>query len=62
MVSQIKVIIKDEEKSLTKDFLEYETYTVDENDPILKAHIEETLMDFGSDPDDITVKINYKVQ
>ena len=42
MVSELTVVVKDEEKNLRKKFLIYETYTVDENDPTIKNCIEET--------------------
>ena len=62
MVSEISVTIKDDEKSLTKKFLEYENYTVDEEDPIIKAAIEETLRNFDGEPSDIVVKIKIEIQ
>lgn len=40
MVSEIKVIIKDDEKRMTKKFLIYDPYHVSEDDPIIKKCIE----------------------
>lgn len=62
MVSEISVTIKDEEKSLTKKFLEYEIYTADENDPIIQSAIKETLENFDGEPSDIVVKIKIEIQ
>lgn len=62
MVSELSVTIRDEEKSLTKKYLQYEIYTVDEEDPIIKNAIEETLSNFDGDPSDITVKIKLEIQ
>ena len=62
MVSEISVTIKDDEKSLTKKFLEYEKYNVDEEDPIIKKAIEETLSNFDGEPSDIVVKIKIEIQ
>ncbi len=62
MVSEIRITVKDEERSFYKDFLEYETYTVDEKDPIMKSHIDEVLSEFPGEPTDIDIKIKYKVQ
>lgn len=62
MVSELSVTIKDEEKSLTKKFLEYEIYTVDENDPIIQSAIKETLDNFDGEPSDIVVKIKIEIQ
>lgn len=62
MVSEISITIKDDEKSLTKKFLEYEIYTVDEEDPIIKKCIEETLSNFDGEPSDIIVKIKLEIK
>ena len=62
MVSELSVTIKDEEKSLTKKFLEYDNYMVDENDPIIQNAIEETLENFDGEPIDIIVKIKMEIQ
>jgi len=62
MVSELSVTIKDEEKSLTKKFLEYDNYMVDENDPIIQNDIEETLENFDGEPIDIIVKIKMEIQ
>lgn len=61
MVSEIKIIIKDEEKTLTKKFLEYETFEADEDNPIIKACIEETLSNFDGEPINIKVVITIEV-
>ena len=62
MVSEIKVIIKDEEKTLTKKYLEYEVYEVDENNPIIKGYINETLSNFDGDPQSIKVIITLLIE
>ena len=36
MFSELSVTIKDDEKRLNKKFTIYDTYTVDEDDPIIK--------------------------
>jgi hypothetical protein len=61
MSCEVTVIIKDEEKTLRKKFLVYEPITVNENDPIIKDCIEETLQNFDGDPDHIEVKINLQI-
>lgn len=55
--SEISVTIKDDEKRLNKKFPIYETYTVDENDPVIKACREETLKNFDGTPDSVKVTI-----
>lgn len=62
MVSEISVTIKDEERKLKKSFLEYESYTVDENDPIIRKCIEETVQEFQGEPDDIKVIITLEIE
>lgn len=62
MVSELSVIIKDDEKRLTKDFLEYEVFTVDENDPVIQRVLKETLDNFDGEPSDIDIKIKMKIQ
>ena len=61
MVSEITVIVKDDEKSLRKKFLSYETYTVDDNDPLIKSYIEETLSNFDGEPEKVSVKISMEI-
>lgn len=62
MVSELTVTIKDEEKNLRTKYLIYETYTTDENDPIIKDCIEKTLENFDGEPSDITVNIKLEIQ
>ena len=62
MVSELKVTIKDAEKKLDKKFLIYDTYSTDEEDPVIKMCIEETLMNFDGEPDHITVTIKLEMQ
>ena len=61
--SELTVIIKDDEKKvLRKPFLLYETYTIDENDPIIKSCIEETVAEFQGEPSDIKVIIELEIE
>lgn len=62
MFSEITITIKNVEKRLTKKFPVYEEYTVDENHPIIKGCIDETIKDFGDEPEDIAVRINLEVK
>lgn len=62
MVSELTVAIKDEEKALRTKYLIYETYTTDENDPIIKDCIEKTLANFDGEPMDIRVNIKMEIQ
>lgn len=59
--SEITVTIKDDEKRLTKKTLVYETYTVNEEDPIIHGCIAEALKEFNGDPTDVKVRVNLTV-
>lgn len=59
MVSELTVVIKDEEKTLRTKYLMYDEYTVNENDPVVKDCIEKTLANFDGEPSDITVNIKF---
>lgn len=61
MVSELTVIIKDEEKNLKKKFLLYEPFEVNENDAIIKYCIKETLENFGAEPSHISIRINMEI-
>lgn len=62
MFSELSVTIKDDEKRLNKKFPIYETYQVDENDPMIKQCIEETLENFDGTPDSVKVTIVMELQ
>lgn len=62
MVSELTVIIKDEEKTLKKTHLIHDAYHVDDNDPIIKTAIEDLLKEFNAEPSDINVKIKMCVR
>jgi hypothetical protein len=61
MPCTITVRIKDDEKSLKKDYLIYEHIFVDQNDPIIKACVEELLKEFNAEPSDIYVNIKLEI-
>ncbi len=58
MLSELTVIIKDDEKSLRKKFIIYDEITTSEFDPIIKDCIEQTLINFNGEPDHIEIKIS----
>jgi len=62
MVSELKVTIKDEEKTLNKKFLIYETYQTQDNDPTIQQCIKETLDNFDGEPTDVIVNIKMEIQ
>ena len=62
MPAEINVIVKDEGKRLSTKTLVYETFTVEENDPVIQKCIEECVKNFGSEPSDIQVKISMEIR
>ena len=62
MFSEIKVTIKDDEKRLTKSFIQYEVFEVSDTDPIIQECIKETLENFDGTPDSVKVNITMEVQ
>ena len=62
MFSEISVTIKDSEKRLTKKYPTYASYSVQEDDPVIKECVEETLKNFGDEPDDIKVRITMEIK
>ncbi len=61
MVSELTVIIKDDERTLKTKILIYDEFTVREDDPILKYHVDQALAEFAGEPTDIQVKISMEV-
>ena len=61
MSCQIKVIVKDEEKTLRKKFLIYDPVSVDDQDPIIRQCVNEVLKNFDGEPSDISVKIDLEI-
>jgi len=62
MVSELTVIVKDDEKTLRKKHLIYEDYYVHDQDPIIKDAIDQTVKDFQATPEKISVKITLEIQ
>ena len=61
MVCEINVTLKDDETKLTKSFLVYDDIQANQNDPVIKDCIEQTMKIFGNEPDSIAVKIDIEV-
>jgi len=62
MVSELTITVKDEEKTLKKKFLMYETYTVSDGDDVIRNCIAETLKGFDGTPAKITAKITMVIE
>ncbi len=57
-VSELTIIVKDEEKTLKSKHLIYDDYTVSPNDPILARYIKEAVDQFSGEPSDVKIKIS----
>lgn len=62
MLSELTVIVKNEEKRQTTKHLIYEYYAIHEEDPIIKEHIDKAIKEFNDEPDDIRIKISMEVK
>lgn len=58
MASTITVVVKNDEKTLKSKHLVYDKFMCDPNDQFLRSLIDLTVKDFGSDPDDVSIKIS----
>lgn len=56
MPIDLKIIIKDDERKLTKDFNIYENIMLNEHDPILMKCVNEAIQEFKGSPEDIKIK------
>lgn len=56
MVAIVEVSIKGEERRYKRQFLIYEPFTMQDNDPTIMACIKETIDEFKGEPDDIKLK------
>lgn len=62
MLSEITIVVKNEEKRQTTKHLIYDVYAVHEDDPTIKSYLDEALKEFNAEPDDIRVKISMEVR
>lgn len=61
-MTELTVILKDAARTYRHRFLIYEEYSVHENDSVIRKCIEEAVKSFGSDPEQIQVKIHLEIQ
>lgn len=62
MVSELTIIVKDDEKSLKCKSLIHDPYCVDDSDPVIAQAISQALKEFQGEPTDINIKINMCVR
>jgi len=61
-MSEITVILKDSERTYRQKFLSYEDFSVDHADPYIVMCIETAKKSFGSEPEEIIVKIHLEIK
>jgi len=63
MVSEITVIIKNEEKKFISKFLIYHAFSISEDDATIIDCVEQTIKDFGeNEVDSVELKISLKLE
>jgi len=62
MVSEISIIVKNEEKRQTTKHLIYDVYAAHEDDPLIKELMDQAVKEFAAIPDKVTVKISLEVK
>ena len=62
MVSELTIIIRNEEKRCTTKHLIYDPYMVSENDKVIQDCIDAAIKDFNGEPDDVKVKITMEIK
>lgn len=61
MVSEITVIVKDEEKTLRTKTLAYESYSMHQDDPILSECVKMSVNEFKGTPTSVKIKVSMEV-
>ncbi len=62
MVTEIKITVKGEDSKFTQSFLQYESFTMNSNDPIIKEFINNSLNLCRFTPTDIIINAKMQVQ
>jgi len=61
-MSELTVILKDSDRTYRQQFLVYEKYCLDENDPVILTCIEQAKKNFQGDPETIQVRIHMEIK
>lgn len=61
-MNELTVILKDSERTYRHKFVIYESYTVDQDNAVIKACIEEAKKSFEGEPENVQIKIHMEVQ
>ena len=62
MTSELTVVVKDEEKTLRKKHLAYETYEVSEDDRFISDCVKATIKEFDGEPSDVDIIIKMSIR
>jgi hypothetical protein len=62
MPSELSITVKNEEKRQTTNHLIYDTYAINEEDPIVKELIDQAVTQFNASVDSIRIKISMEVK
>lgn len=60
-VSEITVVVKDNEKSLRAKYLIYESYAVHSDDPVIGMCVAKTIESFQGEPDSVRIRISMEL-
>ena len=61
-LSEVTVILKDEERTYKHKQIIYESYAISYDDPVIQRLIEEAKKNFVGEPDDIIIKTHFQVK
>lgn len=61
-MTELTVILKDSDRTYKQKFLIYETYSMSEDDPVIRTCIEEAKKNFEDDPETIQIKVHLEIQ
>jgi hypothetical protein len=61
-MNELTVTLKDSDRTYRQKFLIYETYSVSDDDPVIRACIEEAKKNFEGEPENVQIKIHLEIQ
>jgi hypothetical protein len=61
-MTELTVILKDSDRTYRQKFLVYDSYTPNEDDPVILNCIHEAKKNFDGNPESINIKIHLEIQ
>jgi hypothetical protein len=61
-MSEVTVILKDDERTYRQKFLLYESFSVMDNDPVILSCIDAARKNFDGEPEEICIKISLEIR